>query len=99
LELKQKKNKKTKKTKIESLNFYHPGGKVPPTPPKKHNTINKTVMTTFMGERESHEERNGGRENKNETFCSVFPLLNQGLKCIYRLRLRINSPDTAVSVY
>lgn len=52
-----------------------------------------------MGERESHEERNGGRENKNETFCSVFPLLNQGLKCIYRLRLRINSPDTAVPVY
>lgn len=30
-------------------------------------------MTTFMGKQGSNEECNGGRENKNETFCSVFP--------------------------
>lgn len=30
-------------------------------------------MTTFMGIQGSNKECDGGRENKNETFCSVFP--------------------------
>lgn len=36
-------------------------------------------MSTFMGETESRGEKLRERE-KNEKFCSVFPLLNQGLK-------------------
>lgn len=57
-------------------------------------------MSTFMGKQGSNEERNGGRENNVKHFV-LFSLLNQGLKlnCIYRLRLRINSPAAAAPAY
>lgn len=61
-----------------------PRKRTPSLPPKKqnktNNTINNTVMTTFLVEEgDLCRERHRGRENKNETICSVVSLLNKGL--------------------
>lgn len=47
--IKTKKNKTKQKKSNPSI--LPPWWKSSPHPPKKHNTINKTVMTTFMGEK------------------------------------------------
>lgn len=64
------------KQKKPQINFYHPSGKekIPPLPPspKKHNTINKILMTTFMRKKREKMWREKWRErefNGNILFC------------------------------
>lgn len=47
--------------------------------PHKYNTINKAVMTTFMGHREVMKSAMEGERIKMKHFVP-FSLLNQGLK-------------------